>query len=97
MDIGSFGSFPEDVMHISRAWSDGDDRRDNSRLKDALIALGLYHAGISINLKSVNIVDNSDTATVEYTFEITNKDQDSLFVIDPDKMVCTFSIILQMA
>jgi hypothetical protein len=46
----------------------------------------LYHGGISIDLKSVNIIENADTSTVEYVFKVTNIDQDNLYVIDPDKM-----------
>jgi hypothetical protein len=78
--------FPSDVMHISRAWSGDEDLRSSPKLKEALIALDLYHGGLEIELVSFKIVNNSDTSIVDYSFKITNNDQDNLYVIDPLKM-----------
>lgn len=86
MDELDVGYFPKDVMHISRGWNDTADVRNDTRIKDAFTALGLYHGGISVELISVSVIEKSDTSTVEYTFKITNVDQDNLYVIDPDKM-----------
>lgn len=85
MDELDVGYYPRDVMHISRAWV-GEDLRSDSRVRDALISLNLFHGGISVSLTSVSVIDNADTATVEYVYTITNKDQDLLLVIDPVKM-----------
>jgi hypothetical protein len=86
MDELDVGYYPNDVMHISKSWIGSNDIRNDSRIKAVLISLGLYHGGISVNLKSINIIENADTSTVEYVFAITNNDQDNLFVLDPDKM-----------
>jgi hypothetical protein len=83
--------YPKDVIRISEPikfmvnWDSTDVRNDDS-LKAALISLKLFHAGLNLELKSVNIVDNSDTATVEYTYIISNNEKENLLVIDPDKM-----------
>ena len=86
MDEFDIGCYPRDVMHISKGWIDTVDIRSDSRIKNVLISLGLYHGGISVDLKSVNIIENADTSTVEYIFRIANIDHDNLYVIDPDRM-----------
>lgn len=80
------GVFPEDVIHISRAWSDDEDIRSNPKVEEVLIEQDLFHAGLEIELTSFQLVENSDTSTVEYSIKIKNNDQDNLFVIDPAKM-----------
>ncbi|MFA4922243.1 MAG: T9SS type A sorting domain-containing protein [Candidatus Neomarinimicrobiota bacterium] len=85
IDELDIGSFPPDVIHISRSWI-GEDVRSHPEIKEALISLNLYHAGIEIELTSVHVVDNSDTSTIEYSYVIKNNDQDDLYVIDPLKM-----------
>jgi hypothetical protein len=79
------GYFPEDVIHISRAWSDKDDMRSNPHVAEILKKQNLFHAGLEIELISFQILNNSDTSTVEYSIQITNNDQDNLYVIDPEK------------
>jgi hypothetical protein len=79
--------YPKDVIHISEEWSSNEDIRSDSRIREALIQLNLYHAGLSVELQSVTIIENSDISNVQYTFNITNNDFDNLFVIDPDLMV----------
>ncbi|MBN1397894.1 MAG: hypothetical protein JXA06_07675 [Bacteroidetes bacterium] len=87
MDEVDIGYYPADIMHISRSWwRDSIDVRSDDRIKNALISSGLYHGGISVELKSVQVIDNSDTSTIEYIFKITNNDEDKLFINDPDKM-----------
>lgn len=86
IDEGDVGSFPDDVMHISRAWSDDEDIRSNPKVAEVLIKQDLYHAGLEIDLTSFHILNNSDTSTVEYSIKIKNNDQDDLYVIDPAKM-----------
>lgn len=80
------GYFPADVMHISRAWSDDEDIRSNPKVEEVLIKQDLFHAGLEIELTSFQLVDNSDTSTVEYSIKIKNNDQDNLYIIDPAKM-----------
>lgn len=80
------GYFPADVMHISRAWSDDGDIRSNPKVEEVLIEQDLFHAGLEIELTSFQLVDNSDTSTVEYSIKIKNNDQDNLYIIDPAKM-----------
>jgi hypothetical protein len=80
------GGYPEDVMHISRAWGNSPDLRNDERVRNSLIKTNLYHAGLHLELNSVVILENADTSTVQYTFTITNDDQDNLYTIDPDLM-----------
>lgn len=86
MDETDVGMYPADVMHISKAWTPGIDVRNDSRIQEALNSLGLCRGGISVHLHSVNIVENSDTTTVEYVFTVMNKDRDNLLLPDPDNM-----------
>ena len=86
MDELSVWHYPADVMHISKAWNDTNDVRNDNRIQQTLISLGLYRGGISVRLQSVNVVENSDTSTVEYVFTLRNADRDNLLVPDPIKM-----------
>jgi hypothetical protein len=86
MDELDVGYYPEDVMHVSRFRGSEADIREDTRVKDALTSLGLYHAGISVELEQVRRLEDGDTSTVECTFRATNIDKDNLCVIDPNKM-----------
>jgi len=86
IDELDIGSYPEDVMHISRAWGNSQDTRKDERVRNALIEANLYHAGLNLRLNSVVVLENADTSTVQYKFTITNDDQDNLYIIDPDLM-----------
>ena len=77
---------PTDILRIHRDGVAENDVRSDRRIKDALIAGNVYHAGIELELMEVEILDNSDTATVRYSFDIKNNDSDDLFVADPDLM-----------
>jgi len=82
MDVGAY---PDDVIHISRVGSNDEDIRNNPEIMETLIEQDIFHAGLEIELKSVQLLNNSDTSTVEYLIEIKNNDQDNLYVIDPEK------------
>jgi len=86
MDEMDVGGYPADVMHISRAWGNDEDLRSDPDIKNTLIGQGLFHAGLTIELFSFHILENSDTSTVEYSIRINNNDQDDLYVLDPAKM-----------
>jgi len=51
--------------------------------KKALISSGLLHNGIKLELLNLQKKNNS---TVAYTFEVTNLDTETLYLLDPDKM-----------
>jgi hypothetical protein len=75
------------VLHIGWPYPFASDKRNNEQVKQALIQVGLYHAGIDIEIDTTNaltIIDNGDTATIEYTFTLVNNDKDDLYVFDPD-------------
>ncbi|NQT63601.1 MAG: hypothetical protein HQ556_11630 [Candidatus Marinimicrobia bacterium] len=86
MDEMDVGSYPADVMHISKAWRGDEDIRSDPDIKDALLTQDLFHAGLKIQLISFQVLDNSDTSTVEYRIRISNNDQDDLYILDPTKM-----------
>ncbi len=77
---------PTDILRIHRDFASDIDVRNDGRIEDALIAGNVYHAGIEVELIDVEIMDNSDTATVRYSFDIKNNDVDDLLVADPDLM-----------
>jgi len=81
-----FGRFPSDVLFIDWifAFDVLEDRRYDNQIKEALIDAGVFRGGIEVSLLSVNIVENADTSTINYTFELKNNDSDALYVIDPD-------------
>ena len=62
------------------------DVRKDSRIATVLSKNKVFHAGISVELKSVEVIDNTDTASIVYSFKITNNDKDDLFIPDPDLM-----------
>lgn len=86
MDEMDVGGYPADVMHISRAWGSDEDLRSDPDIKNTLIGQGLFHAGLTIELISFDVLETSDTSTVEYGIRINNNDQDDLYVLDPAKM-----------
>lgn len=77
--------FPTDVLYINPGWGSFDER-NNTDVETALKSLNKLHSGIDINIKNIQVVDNSDTASVLYTYELLNHDKDNLYVLDPDKM-----------
>jgi len=78
--------YPEDVLHISKAWLDETDSRKNSAVAQDLISKNKLHNGLSLQILNVKVLSNSDTAVVQYTYRIVNNDQDNLYILDPEKM-----------
>ncbi|MGD8782056.1 MAG: hypothetical protein PVH88_24220 [Ignavibacteria bacterium] len=78
--------YPSDILHISENRIGNVDNRCNSKLQETLIKNNKYHAGLEIELKSLKIIENSDTSTIEYSMKISNNDNDDLLVIDSDKI-----------
>ncbi|MBN2279850.1 MAG: hypothetical protein JXQ65_04650 [Candidatus Marinimicrobia bacterium] len=83
--------FPKDVIHSQLVYIFTEDLRNNEDVKQTLLEHNLYRRGIKFSLDTtgffIDYSKNKDTIYIEYTFKITNCDQDTLFVIDPDKMV----------
>jgi len=77
---------PADILALQGDGAADIDLREDERIKAALIAGGVFHAGIHVALTDVEIIDNSDTATVSYSFLIRNDDSDDLYVPDPELM-----------
>jgi hypothetical protein len=80
--------YPEDLLIISWQWFNHEetDNRNDSYVMEALNTAGVLHHGLNLELKDVSILENVDTASVQYTYTITNEDEDNLYVVDPDKM-----------
>ena len=78
--------YPKDVMHISKAWGGEEDIRSMDQIRESLTVLHLYHGGLDLSLDAVSVIENADTATVQYTFKIINDDIDDLLILDPDRM-----------
>ena len=79
--------YPDDVLCIDWDWfflSEQDTRFDDM-VREAIVSEGLFHGGLSLRLDAVSVPVNADTATVRYTFTLTNEDRDDLLVLDPDK------------
>ncbi|HDQ45276.1 MAG TPA: hypothetical protein ENN17_07260 [bacterium] len=81
---------PYDLIHLEKPWIEGHDARNDPVVKENLIRLGIYHAGFEVNLRSIRVVQNTDTSTIEYAFRIVNRDADDLYVLDPEKMGHSF-------
>jgi hypothetical protein len=83
--------FPEDVVNISSGYNlttlyNSNDLRSDKRIFQALKSDGIYRAGITVCLDSVYILENSDTSTVKYQFQVTNNELNDLYIIDPNLM-----------
>jgi hypothetical protein len=80
--------YPEDLLVIS--WQlfnhNEEDNRHDDYVKEGLKKAGILHNGLILKLKNMDFPENSDTATVEYTFSLINDDLDDLYILDPDKM-----------
>ncbi len=82
-------SYPNDLIYIQWSWfpaADLNDSRHDHIVKQALIKANILHEGIKVTLNKILFTENSDTATVEYTYTIVNNDILNLYVFDPDKM-----------
>ncbi len=87
IDELSINFYPKDVLYIAPSWNQNiEDERNNIYVERTLIDINKLHYGLSLVIKEIQVVDNSDTATVKYTYELKNNDQDDLYVLDPEKM-----------
>jgi len=77
--------FPEDILPMGyyQRWGE-PDLRENDKIRSALIAGGVYHGGLDVELLDMDVVENTDTSTIQYTFRVTNIDSDNLYILDPD-------------
>ena len=78
--------YPHDVIQLINMFygiSDSTDVLSDENFKQALIQSSIYHGGISVELDSIAIVENSDTSTINYTFTYKNNDVDDLYLLDP--------------
>lgn len=86
--IPSFNYFyPQDLLTITWGWfnNPSDDNRYDSTVKESLKKAGILHDGLQLRLNEIHAIDNTDTASVTYTFTLINQDEDNLYVLDPDK------------
>jgi len=87
IDEMSISFFPSDVLYIAPSWNrDIEDERNNTYVEQALRNMNKLHHGLSLTVNEIQVIDNSDTATVRYTYALQNNDQDDLYVLDPEKM-----------
>lgn len=70
------------ALRIDFRKKDQSDLRNDIRIINALEGLNLLHSGLMIATDSLKI----NSTQVNFTFTITNKDQSSLLILDPDKM-----------
>ena len=84
LDLDAVLMYPDDVLRIKWTGALDIDRRNNEKVKAILIQEGLFHAGLEVRMDTVTIIENADTSTVEYTFTLTNNDEDNLYIFDPD-------------
>lgn len=85
IDDISLQLFPTDILAIQCGNPTHDQRNDENVIIE-LSAQNKLHQGLSLVLKDVTILTNSDSAVVQYTYSIKNIDTDHLYVLDPDKM-----------
>jgi len=89
IDNSQLQIYPKDIIPISTGYNlngSSADVRSDERIKNALIEANLYHAGLGVQLNSIDIIENADTSTVRYTFTVVNNDADVLYVPDPALM-----------
>jgi hypothetical protein len=75
---------PGDIIQfgqLGHRFTGGINKLDN--FKKALVSSGILHNGIKVEIQKLQKRNNS---TVAYTFEVTNLDTETLYLLDPDKM-----------
>lgn len=76
--------FPKDVIQFSKFGEQFPANQLNSDIfKKALADAGLLSRGLQVDLTQVTM---KGQGTVDYTFEVTNLDTETLYIADPDKM-----------
>jgi hypothetical protein len=80
--------YPEDILVIQQGYfiEPSEDQRSDSQIKESLDKAELLHEGLQLTLNEIESIENGDTATVTYTFTLLNKDEDNLYVMDPNKV-----------
>lgn len=74
MDVVSFGQF---------GYIHSGNMNARQKFKNALVKAGLFKNGIEVALENVTKLSS---AKLEYTFRVTNKDLENIYVLDPEKM-----------
>ncbi len=95
MYMSSFPQIPS-ILPMDEPFSPGDiikfrqlghqftgDINKFDNFKKALISSGLLHNGIKVELRKVQ---KKNSTTIAYTYEVTNLDTETLYLLDPDKM-----------
>jgi hypothetical protein len=75
---------PGDIIQfgqLGHRFTGGINNNDN--FKKALISSGILHNGIKVEIQQLRKKNNT---TVSYTFEVANLDDETLYLLDPDKM-----------
>jgi|GEM_PF-4331329 len=86
--------YPDDIVAIEllRITSSGsdykptEDVRNDRRVLKALRENGQYHGGLNLRLDNIEVLRKNNDFSVSYTYTLTNKDTDNLYVFDPTKM-----------
>jgi len=75
---------PKDIIRFSQfGYYRSGNLDENIEFKNVLISSGLFRAGIDVQL---NEVKKLNSASLEYSFTITNNDEETLYLLDPQKM-----------
>lgn len=80
--------YPGDIIHFEQLGHQftGNIEKQNG-FKDALVSSGLFRNGIKVELTELK---RKSTNSLLYTFQVTNLDKQTIYVMDPDKMECNF-------
>jgi len=73
--------YPNYALRIDKRDNVKPDPRNDPRLMQALKERDLLHSGLSVTIDSVEV----QSGQIIFTFSITNKDQSTLLIMDPEK------------
>jgi hypothetical protein len=80
---------PEDVIRIGD-WhvnaNDPCDVRDDDRVRAVFARTGKLRCGLRVILNDVAVDSRTEPTTVRYTFTVENLDEETLYVMDPDRI-----------
>lgn len=75
---------PKDIIQFGQfGYYRSGNLDENTKFKNTLISSGLFREGIDVQLNEIKKIN---TASLEYTFTITNNDEETLYLLDPQKM-----------
>lgn len=75
---------PKDVIRFnSFGWQFAESLNDNNDFKMELIDAGLLREGIEVEIIKL---ERKSSTSLEYTFRVTNRDTENIYILDPDKM-----------